>query len=145
MTTLDLAARLVDRVLAVLEQYTKDGTVALSDVDETHADAMLDACLIQVAEFLMEAHRLAGTAGPEGVFLRLRRHGPDGPALAVNLWDMTDEELDGLDPMMDAQRPDIAWNWAKALARWLRDHRVGTRNAHQEEDEHGHENLDVCR
>ena len=61
------------------------------------------------------------------IFVRIKRHGPDGPARPVYLDEMTDAELDSLDGLMAQQATWMTWTWVKTLARWIREHR-------QEED-----------
>ena len=50
-----------------------------------------------------------------GFLVRIKR---DGKYQPVDVATMTDDELDAL----ERDQPDRGWPWAKALAKWIRNH-----------------------
>ena len=51
-----------------------------------------------------------------GYFVRAKR---DGKWQSLDIVELTDDELDAFER---CQAPDKGWQWAKALAGWIRDH-----------------------
>lgn len=53
-----------------------------------------------------------------GMYVRIER---DGAWQNLEINELTDQELDAF---AARQLPEYGWSWAKALARWIRDHVV---------------------
>ena len=67
-----------------------------------------------------------------GIFVRIKRAGPDGPSRPVDLDEMTDAELDSLDEAMAQREAWMTWTWVKGLARYIRDQRLERGRAPQQ-------------